>query len=136
MRHRLALAFAFWLLASITPLAAGAAGEPTADLAGTEPAVLSGPQAGHAQPLDAELARILSPAAGTRLALDPDIPRARQRVLVQASAADQSLELLLDGQRLGSAEKPILWPPRRGRHRLTLLAPDGSTLDAASFTVR
>jgi len=105
-------------------------------LTGTEPAALYPPELERVSSADVVLTRIASPATGTLFALDPDVPKRRQRVLIQASAADARLELRLDGRRLGSAAKPILWEPRRGRHHLALLGPDGGMLDAANFTVR
>jgi penicillin-binding protein 1C len=100
-------------------------------LAGTEPV-----SAAAAAPREAGLAHILVPADGTVLALDPDIPSSRERVLVQATPADPKLKLLLDGRQLGSAERPILWAPRRGHHKLALRDGRGRILETVGFLVR
>ncbi len=101
-------------------------------LAGTEP-VSPAAAAPQGEP---GLGRILAPADGTVLALDPDIPSERERVLVQAAPADAKLALVLDGRRLGSAARPILWAPRRGRHELALLDAGGRALETVRFFVR
>jgi penicillin-binding protein 1C len=99
-------------------------------LAGTEPAALA------AAPLTAAEARIVAPADGLVLALDPDIPDARERVLLDIAPRDASLSYHLDARPLASAGAPHLWPPTRGRHALTLVAPDGRTLHRIHFEVR
>jgi penicillin-binding protein 1C len=82
------------------------------------------------------LARILSPAPDQRIALDPDIPRARERVLLEAEPRDADLHWSLDGESLGSAAAPLLWAPVRGRHELVLRDAGGRALDAVRFVVR
>jgi len=82
------------------------------------------------------LARILSPAPDQLVALDPDIPRDRERVLLQAEPADIGLRWSLDGAPLGSAAAPRLWPPSRGRHELVLEDAAGRAVDAVRFVVR
>jgi penicillin-binding protein 1C len=99
-------------------------------LAGTElerVEVLAGGPAG---------ARIASPANGTTIALDPDIPHANQYVIVEGRGADTSLALYLDGRRLGSADRPRRWRPVPGDHRIELRTVDGRVRDTAHFTVR
>ena len=81
-------------------------------------------------------ARIASPASGTTIALDPDIPPANQYVIVEGHGADSSLVLYLDGHRLGSAERPRRWRPVPGDHRVELRTADGRVRDSALFTVR
>jgi penicillin-binding protein 1C len=81
-------------------------------------------------------ARILSPVAGTILALDPDIPAGRQRVPFEARDVVLGQRWLLDGAVLGEAADFVLWPPAPGRHRLSLVAPDGRILDTVVFVVR
>jgi penicillin-binding protein 1C len=101
-------------------------------LAGTEPAPLAravavpGPREG----------RIVAPQHGARLALDPDVPDARERLLLEAAPPDPRLAFRLDGEPLGSAAGPLLWQPVRGRHRLTLVAEDGAVVDEIAFSVR
>jgi penicillin-binding protein 1C len=83
----------------------------------------------------AHRARIVAPTTGTIIALDPEIPAARQRVIFEATHADPDLRWLLDGADLGPARQPVLWPPDPGHHTLTLLAPTGPR-DTVRFEVR
>jgi penicillin-binding protein 1C len=82
------------------------------------------------------LARILSPAPDQRIALDPDIPRTHERVLLEAEPRSADLHWSLDGENLGSAAAPRLWAPVRGRHELVLRDASGGALDAVRFVVR
>jgi penicillin-binding protein 1C len=82
------------------------------------------------------LARIAAPAAGTILALDPDIPAGRQRVPFEARDAVAGQRWLLDGAVIGEATELLLWPAASGRHRLSLVAKDGRILDTVRFVVR
>jgi penicillin-binding protein 1C len=91
-------------------------------------AVRSGPRAGPA--------RIVSPARDLAIALDPDIPPERQRVLIEAQPARAELELVLDGALLGAADTPHFWPLARGRHVLGLRDAAGGELDRVEFVVR
>jgi len=99
---------------------------------GTEPAEADG-STGSAT---GALARIAAPAAGTILALDPDIPAGRQRVPFEARDAVAGQRWLLDGAVIGEATELLLWPAASGRHRLSLVAKDGRILDTISFVVR
>ena len=71
----------------------------------------------------------LYPAPGAVLAVDPDIPEARQRIALEAEGEGV---LLLDGEPL----KESLWKPVKGRHHLKLSSRDGQVIDAVSFEVR
>jgi penicillin-binding protein 1C len=81
-------------------------------------------------------ARIVSPARELLIALDPDIPPARQRVLIDVQPASAALSLTLDGEPFGDAGEPRLWAPVRGRHALTLHDAAGAELDRVEFVVR
>jgi penicillin-binding protein 1C len=100
-------------------------------IAGTAPAPLAPSAAAARAPR-----RIVAPQDGSVLALDPDIPDARERTLLEAEPADPGLALVLDGRRVGGAGAPILWPLARGRHRLALVDAAGRPVDAVSFMVR
>lgn len=78
-------------------------------------------------------ARITHPAAGTIVALDPDIPPQRQRLYLQASAAHVRWQL--DGRPLGRGAS-VAWLPWPGPHRLQLLDASGEVLDDIRFEVR
>jgi penicillin-binding protein 1C len=81
-------------------------------------------------------ARIVAPARDLLIALDPDIPHAQQRVLVDVQPRSAALSLTIDGDPLGSASAPQLWAPRRGRHALVLRDARGAELDRVEFVVR
>jgi penicillin-binding protein 1C len=98
-------------------------------LTGTEPG-------GRSRPAAAGLARILAPAAGTIVALDPDIPPARQRVAFEAQDAGPRFRWVLDGNDAGAAAAPVFWKPVPGRHTLALVGEDGRPATTVTFTVR
>jgi penicillin-binding protein 1C len=79
--------------------------------------------------------RIVSPANGAVLALDPDIPPARQRVAVTVSGARAGVRLRIGSANL-PADAPQLWKPVPGRHVLRLVDAKGSELDRVQVTVR
>jgi penicillin-binding protein 1C len=83
------------------------------------------------------LSRIEYPAEGTIVALDPDIPPQRQRLLLRISAsADRSWQWQMDKKLLGRASNPNLWLPKPGRHQLALVDGRGNELDTVAFEVR
>ncbi len=82
------------------------------------------------------LPRITYPPDGTILALDPDIPADRQRVLLQARPQGAGLAWRDADRVLESDGGLTAWIPRPGRHRLALLDADGRELDAVSVEVR
>jgi penicillin-binding protein 1C len=88
-----------------------------------------------AESVAAPFPRIVSPVAGTVVALDPDIPPPRQRVAFEARGA-AAARWVLDGTDAGSAAAVMLWAPRAGRHALALVGPDSRTLDRVGFVVR
>ena len=77
-------------------------------------------------------AEILRPGRGAILALDPDLPPARQRLGFQARHAPAGAWWQLNGQRLEDPD----WPLVRGRHQLILISPEGEALDQLAFEVR
>ena len=101
-------------------------------LAGTEPGAAGPPSAAPGR----RDARILAPEDGLVLALDPDIPDTRERLLLEAAPGSEGLALRLDGRSLGPAGAPLLWQPQRGRHSLALVGPEGAVLDRVAFEVR
>jgi penicillin-binding protein 1C len=73
---------------------------------------------------------------GNLLAIDPDIPADRQRVMFIARGAEAAFEWQLDGQPLEAKGTRIPWEPKLGHHVLTLHALDGHQVDAVRFEVR
>jgi penicillin-binding protein 1C len=98
-------------------------------LRGTEPVA-------PGRTLGTGLPRIIAPASGTIIALDPDIPPSRQRVAFEARGGGPRSRWILDGVDLGSAAAPHLWAPRPGKHRLSLVNRADGPLDAVIFWVR
>ena len=98
-------------------------------LSGTEPQVSS-------LALAVSRPRILVPAAGTVIALDPDIPPPLQRVAFEAQARGAQLRWVLDGTDLGAAADVLLWAPIPGSHTLSLVDEKWQVFDTVNFTVR
>jgi penicillin-binding protein 1C len=79
-------------------------------------------------------ARIVYPGDGIVMALDPDIPPARQRVLFEARSP-LAVRWTLDGADVGGGPR-IAWTPLAGDHRLALVDARGRPLDTVRFQVR
>lgn len=78
-------------------------------------------------------ARITAPAAGTIVALDPDIPPARQRLHFKATG--DGVVWRMDGKLLGRGAH-VAWLPWPGRHRVELTDARGRVLDEIRLEVR
>ncbi|KAB7646209.1 penicillin-binding protein 1C [Polymorphobacter fuscus] len=102
-------------------------------LAGTEMARFTATDPAAARP------RLLAPADGSVVALDPDIPPARQRVTIRARTGPAALSLTIDGRPLATRHDggtaTALWAPVPGVHVIALT--DGRhVFDRARLTVR
>jgi penicillin-binding protein 1C len=101
---------------------------------------LSGTAPGEAERItavpDSTRPGIESPSNGMVLALDPDIPPRRQRVLIAVRGAHPALHLILNDAALGPARRGQLWSPRPGAWHLSLVDDRGLVLDRIFFTVR
>jgi len=83
------------------------------------------------------LARIIYPANGSIIALDPDIPPARQRIPLRLSAPPgEDWQWRMDRQALARASARTLWLPQPGRHQLALENAKGEIIDSVIFDVR
>lgn len=78
-------------------------------------------------------ARIVAPAPGTIVALDPDIPPARQRL--HFTATGEGLLWRMDGKPLGRGAR-VAWLPWPGRHRVQITDARGQVLDEVRIEVR
>lgn len=78
-------------------------------------------------------ARITAPASGTIIALDPDIPPARQRL--QFAATGDGLLWRMDGKPLGQGPR-VAWLPWPGRHVVQITDAKGQVLDEIRLEVR
>jgi penicillin-binding protein 1C len=83
-----------------------------------------------------EIARIVSPANGMVIAIDPDIPAKLQRLPFIARGTTGPAHFRLDGERLGAVKHGVLWAPEAGAHRLALEDASGNVIDQVLFTVR
>src|SRR6185369_1096883 len=103
--------------------------------AGTQPDVATDvAQDIAAEPLD-DWPRIAAPADGSRFAIDPDIPKERQRIPLVARSATAQTVWRLDGRELGHAATPLMWEPVRGQHEL-VLADGAQTYGVVRFQVK
>jgi penicillin-binding protein 1C len=89
-----------------------------------------------ARQLAREPGRILAPTDGVILALDPDIPPTRQRVIFTAARTPTAAHWLLDGVEIGAAPAPFFWEPIPGRHVLALTDEGRTIVDQVAFSVR
>ncbi|HEY5993549.1 MAG TPA: penicillin-binding protein 1C [Gallionellaceae bacterium] len=80
------------------------------------------------------ISKILYPAEGTIIAVDPDIPTDRQRVQFSARSGND-VSWTIDGASMGNGAT-VWWPPKAGRHRLGLNDAQGNVIDSVSFEVR
>jgi penicillin-binding protein 1C len=78
---------------------------------------------------------IVYPVDGSIIAIDPDIPEPRQRVIFQAQAG-QGLSWRLDKAVLAPAGEDFAWRPLAGEHRLELVDADGRPAGSVAFEVR
>ena len=83
----------------------------------------------------ANVARIASPADGSIIALDPDIPPKNQRVRFQADGSGAALQWRIDGKTIARGERAA-WLPWPGRHMVELTDARGRVLDAVKVEVR
>jgi penicillin-binding protein 1C len=99
-------------------------------IAGTEAAVITPVASGAVKP------HIESPPNGAIYATDPDIPRARQRVVVQVRGAPRGARLVLENGRHVRADRRFLWLPEPGLRTVVLQGRDGDELDRVRIEVR
>src|SRR6202046_5607608 len=86
--------------------------------------------------LDDANPQILSPAAGTIIALDPDIPAAAQRVVFEASRGARDSQWILDGRALAPVSGTLLWTPSPGAHTLCIARDSEHALQTIEFVGR
>ena len=89
-----------------------------------------------AAPPEARRPRFTNPVAGSVYALDPDVPRDRQRLAVAVTGAAAAHRILLDRNDIGAADATPQILPARGQHRLRLVDLGGKVVDQVLFTVR
>lgn len=82
---------------------------------------------------------ISTPTDGTIFAWDPDIPRDRQRVKIEARQLNQQITegvyWTINGEKIGNIN-PIYWELKAGKFTLTLYSQQGRKLDTIYFQVR
>ena len=96
-------------------------------LAGTETALVTPVAATAVRP------RILAPADGAILAMDPDIPARRQRIAVTARGVQPGARFVLDDGRRVRADVPFLWLPQPGNRQIALVDAAGQRARSRAF---
>ncbi len=81
-------------------------------------------------------ARIVSPVDGTIIALDPDIPAARQRIALSSGDAVQAACWEINGEALGCNVNAVSWQPTAGSFVVRLLDAKGEERDRITLIVR
>ena len=85
---------------------------------------------------DKEDTRIVYPAHGAIIALDPNLEATKEPMFFRLSAENKALRLLVDGKDVGPGKVFTLWRPRVGKHVLTLVDKEKKVLDEIHFSVR
>jgi penicillin-binding protein 1C len=80
--------------------------------------------------------KIVYPASGTIIALDPDIPEDQQKLFFEADPKGSGLRWRLDGDDIGAAGSVLLWGPQTGKHVLELVDKTARSFDSVRFEVR
>lgn len=99
-------------------------------LTGTETALVVAIAAEEGRP------RIISPANGALVAIDPDIPQERQRMTIKTTGAPAAARLLWDDESRTITDESYLWAPVPGRHVFRMVDVNGKELDRVVVTVR
>lgn len=81
-------------------------------------------------------ARIVSPTDGTIIALDPDIPVARQRIALTSGDTAQAACWEVNGEALGCNSEAASWQPVAGNFTVRLLDEKGEERDRVTLIVR
>jgi len=99
---------------------------------------IAGTESSKIVPLDgnAAAARIISPARGAIYAVDPDIPRDRQRLVLAQRGAPSGARFVFEDGREARADRAVLWLPQPGMREVTLKSARGEELDRIRFEVR
>lgn len=85
---------------------------------------------------EAQDPKILYPGNGLVIAIDPDIPPGRERVLFRLTRYSQDWKWYIGKHMLAVADRDFAWQPTVGKHRLTLRNQSGKILDEVRFWVR
>jgi penicillin-binding protein 1C len=80
--------------------------------------------------------RIIYPAQGMIIAMDPDIPEDQQRVFFEADASGEHLLWRLNSTELGRASEIISWKPVPGTYRISLIDAKAAIIDSVYFHVK
>lgn len=80
--------------------------------------------------------KILYPPNGLIVAVDPDIPPSKQRILLRSNIQEQGIYWFLNGAKLGSATKDIPWSPKNGKYKLSIGRDKNRLIDIVKFEVR
>jgi penicillin-binding protein 1C len=84
-----------------------------------------------------EKPRIMYPAQGSIISIDPDIPEENQSVTFKAQPGGARFEWLLNKRPLSAGVTDTLsWKPERGNHVLSIVDQEYAILDSVTFVVR
>jgi penicillin-binding protein 1C len=83
-----------------------------------------------------ENARIVYPANGTIIALDPDIPEENQLVFFEAQVSHPYFRWTLNKDTIGTVDKSVSWKPKDGKYLLAILDAQNNVVDSVQFEVR
>ena len=102
---------------------------------GTEPVSLQ-PETTAQTETSLSMQRIVYPAQGMIIAMDPDIPEDQQRVFFEADASGDLLRWRLNSTEIGRASEIISWKPVPGTYTISLIDAQDAIIDSVCFHVK
>jgi len=102
---------------------------------GTEPVSLQ-PETTAQTETSLSMQRIVYPAQGMIIAMDPDIPEDQQRVFFEADASGDLLRWKLNSTLIGRASEIISWKPVPGTYTISLIDAQDAIIDSVCFHVK
>jgi penicillin-binding protein 1C len=82
------------------------------------------------------LVKIIYPADKTIIAIDPDIPDKNQGVFFESTKSEDGVYWVLNGKKLAPTKGMVLWNPKTGKYKLSLVDKNKKIIDQVEFEVR
>jgi penicillin-binding protein 1C len=103
---------------------------------GTEPADITAGDRVYSLRSSMPGAKIIYPAEGTVIALDPDIPEEQQLVIFESENSGIAVKWVLNNKPLDSETNIVSWKPQAGSYKISIVDMNNKMIDSVKFQVR